>query len=66
MEKVRLKPALDGEALRVYRGGSWGNVPQNARVAYRSNYGPATRYGNLGFRLARNINQEEEQHEKER
>ena len=40
-------------SYRVYRGGSWGGVPQNARVAYRFSYTPTNRGSYLGFRLAR-------------
>ncbi len=38
---------------RVLRGGSWFNIPQYARVAYRSTNNPALRFNNIGFRLAR-------------
>jgi hypothetical protein len=40
-------------ADRVGRGGGWLFVRQSARVAFRLNYDPAYRYGNLGFRLMR-------------
>jgi formylglycine-generating enzyme required for sulfatase activity len=40
-------------AYRVDRGGGWGSVPREARVAYRFSRGPAVRFGSLGFRLAR-------------
>ena len=40
-------------SFRVYRGGSWGDTPANARVAYRSRDAPGDRYQDLGFRLAR-------------
>ena len=36
---------------QVCRGGSWGGVPQGARVALRSSDGPAGRSGLLGIRL---------------
>ncbi len=38
---------------RAARGGSWGNSPQGARVAFRYSYTPEFRYADLGFRLAR-------------
>jgi len=38
---------------RVYRGGSWRNDSQFARVANRRNLGPTFRGSDLGFRLAR-------------
>jgi formylglycine-generating enzyme required for sulfatase activity len=40
-------------SYRIVRGGSWGGVPQDCRVALRSGVGPNNRYGYLGFRLAR-------------
>src|SRR5262249_11114718 len=40
-------------AYRVFRGGSWGDVPQIARSAYRSWTTLENRLLNLGFRLAR-------------
>ncbi|MBK8193519.1 MAG: SUMF1/EgtB/PvdO family nonheme iron enzyme [Lewinellaceae bacterium] len=40
-------------AYRVYRGGSWVDVPPGCRVAYRFNGQPSTmRVFDLGFRLA--------------
>lgn len=36
---------------RVSRGGGWNVGPRYARVAGRGSYGPAFRYGGLGFRL---------------
>ncbi|MEL6135303.1 MAG: formylglycine-generating enzyme family protein, partial [Bacteroidota bacterium] len=41
----------------VLRGGSWRNVPRYCRVAYRYNSSPSDRYGNIGFRLSRHIEQ---------
>ena len=38
---------------RVFRGGSWGSPPANARVASRSWNAPGDRNLRLGFRLAR-------------
>ena len=48
-------PAVHETALRVVRGGSWGDRPQNLRSAarYRSDSGEA--YIGLGFRLARTL-----------
>jgi formylglycine-generating enzyme required for sulfatase activity len=38
---------------RVRRGGSWGNAPRFARVAFRGCSTPGSRYGSLGLRLVR-------------
>jgi formylglycine-generating enzyme required for sulfatase activity len=38
-------------ADRVLRGGSWGLSARFCRVAYRYGFGPAGRYGDVGFRL---------------
>lgn len=38
---------------RVYRGGGWGSVPQDARVADRYGSTPVYRYFDLGVRLMR-------------
>ena len=38
-------------ALRVIRGGGWGNSPQYCRVSYRGYLAPTDRNGDLGFRL---------------
>ncbi len=40
---------------RVYRGGSFGVIPQDARVAYRGYDEPSDRYSDLGFRVARSL-----------
>jgi formylglycine-generating enzyme required for sulfatase activity len=37
---------------RSLRGGSWGGRPPGVRAAFRSGTRPATRYGDIGFRLA--------------
>jgi hypothetical protein len=42
---------LAGEARRVVRGGSWDNVRDDARAAYRYRYDPDYRNVNLGVRL---------------
>jgi formylglycine-generating enzyme required for sulfatase activity len=36
---------------RVLRGGSWGDLPFDARSAYRHRSGPANRYDSYGFRV---------------
>jgi len=36
---------------RVLRGGSWNNVPQDARAARRFTYNPSSRSNNIGFRV---------------
>jgi formylglycine-generating enzyme required for sulfatase activity len=38
---------------RVDRGGSWVSYAQDLRSAYRGSGAPASRYGNVGFRLVR-------------
>jgi formylglycine-generating enzyme required for sulfatase activity len=40
-------------AYRVCRGGSWYGTAYGSRVAYRSNYGPASAYDYIGFRVLR-------------
>ena len=40
---------------RVIRGGSWNDSPTNVRSASRLRFGPANRFGNVGFRLARTM-----------
>jgi formylglycine-generating enzyme required for sulfatase activity len=45
----RERPEASGD--RVLRGGSWGNPPQNARVACRNVYWPVDFRGSHGFRL---------------
>ncbi|WP_210160481.1 SUMF1/EgtB/PvdO family nonheme iron enzyme [Rhodomicrobium vannielii] len=39
-------------SLRVLRGGSWNNNPQNLRAAYRNRNTTDNRNNNNGFRLA--------------
>jgi formylglycine-generating enzyme required for sulfatase activity len=56
-ERVPLA-GVDGQgpasgSYRVGRGGSWGSVPQFARVAGRNDLTPGDRYGTLGVRLLR-------------
>ena len=38
---------------RVVRGGSWLDFAGRVRAAFRQDYSPASRYGNIGFRLVR-------------
>jgi len=40
---------------RVMRGGSWGNDPQDCRVAYRGYSSPGSRNADFGFRLSRTL-----------
>lgn len=40
-----------GTALRVVRGGSWGNFPNYLRTAYRSRRTPGDSFNYLGFRV---------------
>jgi len=42
-------------SLHVYRGGSWGGVPQRARVALRHRGAPGSRSYVLGVRLLRTV-----------
>ena len=42
-----------GAAFRVDRGGSWSTDPRFCRAANRNRTTPGSRYGNLGFRVAR-------------
>ncbi len=42
-------------SLRVLRGGSWNNDPQNLRSAYRSTFGSRDRSSRIGFRVARTL-----------
>jgi formylglycine-generating enzyme required for sulfatase activity len=41
----------DEDASRMYRGGSWGDIPKACRSACRSHYHPDIRVGNIGFRV---------------
>jgi hypothetical protein len=45
-------PWLAPCSLRVLRGGSWNNNPQNLRSANRNRNNPTNRNNNRGFRLA--------------
>jgi formylglycine-generating enzyme required for sulfatase activity len=40
-------------SIRVYRGGSWNDIPDVLRSANRDRASPSVRSGSLGFRLAR-------------
>jgi serine/threonine-protein kinase len=44
---------VEQRAARVNRGGCWGNVPGDARAAYRNRSMPNSRDTYLGLRLAR-------------
>ncbi|GMV79607.1 MAG: hypothetical protein AMXMBFR7_07910 [Planctomycetota bacterium] len=43
---------VDNEKFKVVRGGSWVNLPQHCRSAYRSYAHPDNRYDHLGLRVA--------------
>ena len=45
--------AVDRNADRVSRGGSWDFTAGSARAAYRFRYDPGSRYSLLGIRLIR-------------
>ena len=45
----------DGCTNRVVRGGSWTSSLEYLRSAGRYGFGPADRYGNVGFRVARTL-----------
>jgi formylglycine-generating enzyme required for sulfatase activity len=49
-------PTYNGAAsgtIRVIRGGSWGNFPSYAAVAFRDIYNPYKQFNNIGFRVVR-------------
>ena len=50
---IGFRLTVDTDADRVSRGGSWLFSALGAPVAFRSRNDPTYRYGNLGFRLAR-------------
>ncbi len=53
---LRWRSAEDGKcALRVLRGGSWFDEPQDVRCAYRYGSAPDYRDSGIGFRLARTL-----------
>ncbi|MFN0175796.1 MAG: SUMF1/EgtB/PvdO family nonheme iron enzyme [Saprospiraceae bacterium] len=41
--------------VRVLRGGSWNNNPENCRVANRNRNNPNNRNNNVGFRVVRDF-----------
>ncbi len=43
----------DPTSHRVIRGGSWSDVPEHARAAYRGKFTIDDHFGNVGFRTAR-------------
>jgi formylglycine-generating enzyme required for sulfatase activity len=45
----------DAAARRVFRGGSWLDIPWSARVSYRFRYGPDCRNARVGLRLAQDL-----------
>ena len=49
---VWLRAAVDGDASRVIRGGSWLFLARECRAAFRDHAAPGSRARNLGFRLA--------------
>jgi formylglycine-generating enzyme required for sulfatase activity len=42
-------------SIRVFRGGSWNDYPQDLRSAYRLRNSPTIRLNDLGFRVARTL-----------
>jgi formylglycine-generating enzyme required for sulfatase activity len=46
-------PGPDGAACRVSRGGSWNDVPRDARSASRLRLAPHVEFNYVGFRVAR-------------
>jgi Sulfatase-modifying factor enzyme 1 len=48
----RSRTSVEASAHRVIRGGSWNEVAQHVRAAYRLHYVPSLRSGDLGFRCA--------------
>jgi len=51
-EKTRAAAADPASAHRVIRGGSWDDVAQDVRAAYRNSNEPSARNDALGFRCA--------------
>jgi hypothetical protein len=47
----RETPSADVTSGRVVRGGSWLDVPLNARTCYRNDNNPTNRNDNIGFRV---------------
>jgi formylglycine-generating enzyme required for sulfatase activity len=43
------------KSLRIYRGGSFGDLAPSLRSAYRDGSRPTTKFPQLGFRIARTI-----------
>jgi len=46
---------IEGDGVRVYRGGDWYGLPVHARAAYRAWNNPETKNYSLGFRLVRSL-----------
>jgi len=58
MKKSMKNPVKDEKgSSRVYRGGSWDDVPRGLRVSYRVSSTPDRERNYLGFRLVRNNNE---------
>jgi formylglycine-generating enzyme required for sulfatase activity len=47
--------SLPNCSSRVLRGGSWDNYPHDLRSAFRVRFHPDSRYGSIGFRVARTL-----------
>ncbi len=52
MDKYAENPSARVSAVRVIRGGSWGDGARHVRAAYRDGSDPGGRGNNLGFRCA--------------
>lgn len=50
---AQVDDALEGDARRVVRGGSFGDYQGDVRCAYRSRLSPDSRYSDDGFRVVR-------------
>ncbi|MGX9727813.1 MAG: formylglycine-generating enzyme family protein [Candidatus Electronema sp. VV] len=48
---IHAEPSL----YRVVRGGSWGDKAQDCRSSCRKRYEPYARFGNIGFRVVREL-----------
>ena len=50
-------PVVDGEPLKVIRGGSFHNNPYDLRVSFRAIISGTSRMSGYGFRLVRTLEQ---------